>query len=188
MNLSTKGRYSVMAMVDLATHSGDKPVGLAGIAERQEIPRAYLEQIFARLKKAGLVQSVRGPGGGYRLGKAAEAMSVAEIMVAADEPIKMTRCSEHSHAGCMAAKARCLTHDLWEGLTAQMRLYLGSITLADVCSRRVQQKFPRAHATPELMMFGKGVGSRESGVVSKKATNTPTNLPHDSQLSTHDSL
>ena len=155
MILSTKGRYAVMAMVDLATQPGEKPVGLAGIAERQEIPLAYLEQIFARLKKSGLVQSVRGPGGGYRLGKAAQAMSVAEIMVAADEPIKMTRCDEQSHTGCMATKARCLTHDLWEGLTAQMRLYLGSITLADVCTRKVQEKFPRAHAMPELMMFAK---------------------------------
>lgn len=161
MILSTKGRYSVMAMVDLATQPQDKPVGLAGIAERQEIPLAYLEQIFARLKKAGLVKSVRGPGGGYMLGKAATEMNVAEIMVAADEPIKMTRCDEHSHQGCMAAKARCLTHDLWEGLTAQMRLYLGSITLADVCGRRVQQKFPRAHATPELMMFAKMMDEKQ---------------------------
>ena len=155
MNLSTKGRYAVMAMVDLAVQSADKPVTLAAVAERQEIPLAYLEQIFARLKRAGLVKSVRGPGGGYRLGKAAVEMNVAEIMYAADEPIKMTRCESNSHHGCMAAKARCLTHDLWEGLTAQMRHYLGSITLADVCERRVQQKFPRAHASPEMMQFAK---------------------------------
>lgn len=161
MNLSTKGRYAVMAMVDLATQGQDKPVGLAAIAGRQEIALAYLEQIFARLKKAGLVASVRGPGGGYKLGKSASEMSVAEIMFAADEPIKMTRCESDSHHGCMAAKTRCLTHDLWEGLTAQMRMYLGSITLADVCARRVQQKFPRAHASPEMMMFGKGVASHQ---------------------------
>jgi Rrf2 family transcriptional regulator, iron-sulfur cluster assembly transcription factor len=169
MILSTKGRYSVMAMVDLATQPQDKPVGLAGIAQRQEIPLAYLEQIFARLKKAGLVKSVRGPGGGYMLGKPATHMNVAEIMVAADEPIKMTRCDENSHQGCMKAKARCLTHDLWEGLTAQMRLYLGSIMLADVCERRVQQKFPRAHAMPELMMFAKAVTSLRSPVASQEA-------------------
>jgi Rrf2 family iron-sulfur cluster assembly transcriptional regulator len=155
MILSTKGRYSVMAMVDLAVQPVGKPVTLAAIAERQEIPLAYLEQIFSRLKKAGVVKSVRGPGGGYTLGKAASEMNVAEIMVAADEPIKMTRCDEQSHQGCMATKSRCLTHDLWEGLTAQMRLYLASITLADVCERRVLQKFPRAHAIPELMMFAK---------------------------------
>lgn len=170
MNLSTKGRYAVMAMVDLATQGQDKPVGLAAIAGRQEIALAYLEQIFARLKKAGLVASVRGPGGGYKLGKSASEMSVAEIMFAADEPIKMTRCESDSHHGCMAAKARCLTHDLWEGLTAQMRLYLGSITLADVCARRVQQKFPRAHASPEMMMFAKGVASHQSLVVNEEVS------------------
>jgi len=157
MILSTKGRYSVMAMVDLATQAPGKSVGLAAIATRQEIPLAYLEQIFARLKKAGIVKSIRGPGGGYTLGKPANEMSIADIMLAADEPMKMTRCESDSHNGCMAAKARCLTHDLWEGLGAQIRLYLGSIMLADVCERRVQQKFPRAHAMPELMMFGKGV-------------------------------
>lgn len=153
MILSTKGRYSVMAMVDLATHQSEKPVGLAAIAERQEIPLAYLEQLFAKLKKSGLVTSVRGPGGGYKLARAADAINVAEIMFASDEPIKMTRCESDSNKGCMATKERCLTHDLWEGLTAQMRMYLGSITLADVCARRVQQKFPRAHASPEMMMF-----------------------------------
>jgi Rrf2 family iron-sulfur cluster assembly transcriptional regulator len=160
MILSTKGRYAVMAMVDLATQSGEKPVGLASIAERQQIPLAYLEQIFARLKKSGLVQSVRGPGGGYFLAREADEMNIAEIMYAAGEPIKMTRCDSESHKGCMAHKARCLTHDLWEGLTAQMRLYLGSITLADVCVRRVQEKFPRAHAMPELMMFAKMAGDK----------------------------
>ena len=172
MILSTKGRYAVMAMVDLATQPQDKPVGLAGIAQRQEIPLAYLEQIFSRLKKAGVVKSVRGPGGGYRLGKSAEEMNVSEIMYAADEPIKMTRCESGSHHGCMAAKARCLTHDLWEGLTAQMRMYLGSITLADVCARRVQQKFPRAHAAPEMMMFSKAVISHQTPVTSKESGNS----------------
>lgn len=162
MILSTKGRYSVMAMVDLATQPADKPVGLAAIAERQEIPLAYLEQIFARLKRAGVVKSVRGPGGGYRLARAAEELSIADIMLAADEPMKMTRCESQSHTGCMAAKTRCLTHDLWEGLSAQIRLYLGSIMLADVCARRVQQKFPRAHATPELMMFAKMMDKQAS--------------------------
>lgn len=155
MILSTKGRYSVMAMVDLASHSEGKPIALAAIAERQEIPLAYLEQIFARLKRAGVVKSVRGPGGGYLLGKAADGISIADIMLAADEPMKMTRCESQSHNGCMATKARCLTHDLWEGLSSQIRLYLGSIMLADVCSRRVQEKFPRAHSNPELMMFAK---------------------------------
>lgn len=155
MILSTKGRYAVMAMVDLAGQPAGKPVTVAAISERQEIPLAYLEQIFARLKKAKLVTSVRGPGGGYKLATAMEAISIAQIMLASDESIKMTRCESQSHEGCMATKARCLTHDLWEGLSAQINLYLGSITLADVCKRKVQEKFPRAHATPELMMFAK---------------------------------
>lgn len=153
MMLSTKGRYSVAAMVDLAIHQETKPVGLASIAERQEIPLAYLEQLFAKLKRAGLVSAVRGPGGGYRLAKAAEHITVADIMLASDEPMKMTRCDADSHHGCMATKERCLTHDLWEGLSAQIRHYLGLVTLADVCARRVQQKFPRAHLAPEMMMY-----------------------------------
>ncbi len=155
MILSTKGRYSVMAMVDLAVHSGGKPLTLAAIAQRQEIPLAYLEQIFARLKREGIVKSVRGPGGGYTLATPAEKLSIAAIMLAADEPMKMTRCDADSHEGCMSKKARCLTHDLWEGLGAQIRLYLGSIMLADVCGSKVQQKFPPAHSNPELMMFAK---------------------------------
>lgn len=155
MILSTKGRYAVMALVDLAVQSQGKPVGLAAIAERQEIPLAYLEQIFARLKRAHLVASVRGPGGGYKLARAAKTISIAEIMTASEEPIKMTRCNSDSHNGCMSHRSRCLTHDLWEGLSAQINHYLGSLSLADVCERRIQQKFPRAHATPELMMFAK---------------------------------
>lgn len=170
MILSTKGRYSVMAMVDLSVQPQGKPVGLAAVAQRQEIPLAYLEQIFARLKRAGLVMSVRGPGGGYRLARTADTLSIADIMLAADEPLKMTRCKSHSHQGCMAHKTRCLTHDLWEGLSAQIRLYLGSVTLADVAAGNVQQKFPRAHAVPEMMMFAKGVSSRQSSVDSGQQT------------------
>lgn len=164
MILSTKGRYAVMAMVDLAIQSAGKPVGLAAIAERQEIPLAYLEQIFARLKRAGLVKSVRGPGGGYQLARTAREMTITEIMLASDEPMKMTRCESHSHQGCMAPKTRCLTHDLWEGLGAQIRHYLGTITLEDVCERRVQQKFPRAHAAPEMMMFAKLVDDKRATI------------------------
>lgn len=183
MILSTKGRYSVMAMVDLAIHAAGKPVGLAAIAERQEIPLAYLEQIFARLKKADVVKSVRGPGGGYLLATSPSELSIADIMLAADEPMKMTRCKTDSTKGCMNKKARCLTHDLWEGLSAQIRLYLGSIMLADVCGSKVQQKFPRAHANPELMRFAKEVISHQSSVSSKKEGSA-----EDWRLKTGDSL
>ena len=141
MILSTKGRYAVMAMVDLARQPATSPISLAMIAERQEIPLAYLEQIFARLKRAGLVTSVRGPGGGYQLARDAAGMNIAEIMAASDESIKMTRCEGHTKTGgCMAAKTRCLTHDLWEGLSAQIQTYLENITLADVCAGRLKTK------------------------------------------------
>lgn len=154
MLLSTKGRYAVMAMVDLATAQSDKPVTLAGIAERQEIPLAYLEQIFAKLKKRGIVKSVRGPGGGYQLAKPANETVIAEIIMAADESIKMTRCNSGSHEGCMAPKTRCLTHDLWEGLGYQIFNYLRSISLADVCNRKLKQKFPvDAEARENMYMF-----------------------------------
>jgi Rrf2 family iron-sulfur cluster assembly transcriptional regulator len=141
MILSTRGRYAVMAMVDLAARQAEKPVALAEISERQEIPLAYLEQIFSKLRKGGLVKSVRGPGGGYQLKLPAEDTFISDIIVAADEPIKMTRCSNASE-GCMSPKTRCLTHDLWEGLGNQIYQYLNSISLEDICERRLRKKMP----------------------------------------------
>lgn len=138
MMLTSKGRYAVMAMVDLAMHGKDGTVTLSDIAGRQEITQAYLEQIFAKLKRCGLVKSVRGPGGGYLLGKLAHEISVAEIILSQDEKIKMTRCEEHNHGGCMSDKSRCVTHDLWDGLSKNIRNYLGSISLADVCERQME--------------------------------------------------
>lgn len=141
MILSTRGRYAVMAMVELASRGDKKPVTLADISQRQEIPLAYLEQIFAKLRKSGLVKSVRGPGGGYRLNRAAAETWVSDIILAAEEPIKMTRCDSGA-AGCMSPKTRCLTHDLWEGLGNQIYSYLRVISLEDICQRRLGQKFP----------------------------------------------
>ncbi len=141
MMLSTKGRYAVMAMVDLAREAKESPVTLSAIAERQNIPLAYLEQIFARLKRAGVVDSVRGPGGGYRLASTACQTSIADIVIAADEQIVMTRCGGAGKPGCMSAnKVRCLTHDLWDGLGQHIHAYLDSITLADVCESRVKHR------------------------------------------------
>lgn len=137
MNLGTKARYAVMAMVDLAAQDAQKPVKLADIADRQEIPLAYLEQIFARLKQQGLVKSIKGPGGGYKLGRAVGELHISDIVCAAEESMKMTRCESHSANGCMAAKARCLTHDLWEGLSAHIFSYFNAITLEDVLARRL---------------------------------------------------
>ena len=136
MRLSTKGRYAVMAMVDLAGTGRDVPVTLAGIAERQEISLAYLEQLFAKLRKEGLVRSVRGPGGGYRLARAPERMRISDIILAVDEPVRATRC-DGAASGCRTDGSRCLTHDLWEELGNRIHLYLSSVTLADVVARRV---------------------------------------------------
>lgn len=148
--LSTKGRYAVMAMVDLATQATEKPVALAMIAERQEIPLAYLEQIFAKLKRADIVASNRGPGGGYKLARAADNISIMQIIAASEEDLTMTRCNSSETPGCMQSnRARCLTHDLWEGLEQQIEHYLETLSLADVCSRKVTEKFPKAQQLAE---------------------------------------
>lgn len=137
MNLSTKGRYAVMAMVDLARHGAGKPVALNEIAQRQEISLSYLEQLFARLRRAGLVVSARGPGGGYKLARSADDTHIADIMLAVDEPLKATRCDLASTLGCTGQQGRCVTHDLWEELSRQIYLYLSAVTIADVVNKRV---------------------------------------------------
>ena len=137
MKLSTKGRYAVMAMVDLACHCRGAPVSLADIAQRQEISLSYLEQLFARLRRGGLVRSVRGPGGGYLPARALDDTRISDIILAVDEPIRATRCPLGTGTGCKSDKSRCLTHDLWEELGNQIHLYLSSVSLADVCQRRV---------------------------------------------------
>lgn len=163
MMLSTRARYAVMAMVDLALHQKDCPVRVAEIAKRQEIPPAYLEQIFARLKRGGVVSSVRGPGGGYVLARKASDIAVVEIVSAAEEPMKMTRCGGEGHAGCMAHKSRCLTHDLWEGLGRQIHEYFSRLTLEDVCSGGVTKKFPRhSMLSPEVTLFAQRIEGPEA--------------------------
>ena len=137
MRLSTKGRYAVMALVDLAGHSNGRPVALADISSRQEISLSYLEQLFAKLRRAGLVKSVRGPGGGYLLARTADATRISDAIMAVDEPIRATRCKPNSGTGCHTDKSRCLTHDLWEELSHQIHLFLNSVSLADVCEKRV---------------------------------------------------
>jgi Rrf2 family transcriptional regulator, iron-sulfur cluster assembly transcription factor len=137
MRLSTKGRYAVMAMVDLAQHGEDRPVCLSEIAERQEISLSYLEQLFAKLRRGGLVKSVRGPGGGYQLAHGRDATRISDIILAVDEPIRAVRCKPGTTLGCRGDRSRCLTHDLWEELSNQIHLYLSSVTLADVCEKRV---------------------------------------------------
>lgn len=137
MQLSTRGRYAVMAMTDLATRGECGATRLADIAERQQISRPYLEQLFARLRQHGLVQSVRGPGGGYRLSRPADQVSVADVVLAVDEPLRATRCRGEG-PGCMKGGIRCLTHDLWEETGRQIHLYLAGVSLADVKAGRVR--------------------------------------------------
>ena len=136
MKLSTKGRYAVMAMADLAGSSETRPMPLADIAARQEISLSYLEQLFAKLRRAGIVKSVRGPGGGYRLVRTAADTRVSDIILAVDEPVDVTRC-QHAAQGCMENGRRCITHDLWDELSRHIHLFLSSVSLDDIVKRRV---------------------------------------------------
>lgn len=134
MRLTTKGRYAVTAMLDLAVYSQINPVTLTDIAARQTISLSYLEQLFARLRKAGVVIGVRGPGGGYKLSRDTKDISIAEIIAAVDEPIDSTKCG--SKRNCHKNNEPCLTHDLWMGLSEQIRNYLEKISLAEVLTRK----------------------------------------------------
>ncbi len=137
MKLTTKGRYAVMAMVDLAIHSGGKPLTLSEIAERQSISLSYLEQLFAKLRCGALVRSVRGPGGGYLLARAAEAIRISDIVLAVDEPLRVNRCQPGSPTSCQGELGRCTTHDLWEELSNHIHLFLSSVSLAEVAGQEV---------------------------------------------------
>lgn len=133
MRLTTKGRYAVTAMLDLALHDGRGPIALADISMRQGISLSYLEQLFARLRRQELVSSARGPGGGYRLGRAAEAISVADVISAVDENVDATRCGGLKNC---QSEHRCLTHDLWEDLSHQIYQFLSEISLAQLVTQR----------------------------------------------------
>ncbi len=133
MRLTTKGRYAVTAMLDIALHRHTGPVSVVDIAERQGISSSYLEQLFGKLKKAGLLQSVRGPGGGYQLNRDAAAISVSDIIAAVGEGVDATRC--HGAADCQDGLT-CLTHDLWTDLSQEIDLFLSGVTLAKLVDRR----------------------------------------------------
>ena len=138
MKLSTKGRYAVTAMADIARQEHERPVSLGEIAERQGISLAYLEQLFGKLRRAGLVTSMRGPGGGYTLARGADAIAVSEIMAAVDERLKATQCSGSVGEGCTSDGAQCLTHNLWERLSAHVHVFLQQTTLEDVIATEIQ--------------------------------------------------
>lgn len=137
MRLTTKGRYAVTAMLDLAFHSQIQPVTLTDIAARQTISLSYLEQLFARLRRAGMVKGVRGPGGGYKLCRKASDINIAEIIAAVDEPLDSTKCG--GEANCQKDQA-CLTHNLWMGLSEQIRNYLEGISLATLLEKNQVQE------------------------------------------------
>jgi len=146
-----------MAMVDIALNSGGTPVSLAAIAERQGISQEYLEQLFGKLRKSQLVTSVRGPGGGYLLAKDANEMMIADIVLAADEPLTVTRCQDgDAVAGCIGGE-KCVTHELWASLGRQIYGFLAAITLGDVVAKRnlaLQASIRRAKANPASMAAG----------------------------------
>ncbi len=137
MRLTTKGRYAVTAMLDLALHHGSGPITLADIAQRQGISLSYLEQLFARLRKRSLVSSVRGPGGGYTLGREASEIFVAQVIAAVDENVDTTRCGGAHNC---QDNQQCLTHDLWQDLSNRIYDYLNQISLQDLMNRRGVQE------------------------------------------------
>ena len=133
MELNTRGRYAVMAMADLAKHADGHAIALSAIADRQQLSIAYLEQIFSQLRRAGLVDSVRGRAGGYRLARAAAEIKIADVMLAVEEETRMTRCGDllSDIGGCLGA-SKCLTHGLWHALGDHIRGFLNGVTLQDV--------------------------------------------------------
>lgn len=161
MQLSTKGRYAVMAMADLASRSNGTVVPLASISERQELSLTYLEQLFAKLRRGGLVESTRGPGGGYRLACAPHDITISAIMLAVEEPVQMTRCHlEDAQPGGCVGDSRCLTHDLWRALGDHIVSFLGGVTLGDVVDNAMAKNLVRVSAASEQEELPKAAAGR----------------------------
>lgn len=133
MKLTSKGRYAVTAMLDVTIHAISGPVSLADISERQGISLSYLEQLFSRLRKQGLVTSVRGPGGGYRLGRCSAQIAVADVISAVNESVDATKCA--GKGNCQDGE-QCLTHSLWEGLSQRIEEFLQNISLSELVAKR----------------------------------------------------
>ena len=133
MRLTTKGRFAVTAMLDLALHGGDSPVTLAQISDRQKISLSYLEQLFGKLRRGELVESVRGPGGGYHLAREAAKVSIADIVRAVEEPLDSTQCGGRENC---QENQRCMTHDLWEELNSTVQGFLAGVTLSQLVERQ----------------------------------------------------
>jgi Rrf2 family transcriptional regulator, iron-sulfur cluster assembly transcription factor len=135
MKMSTKGRYAVMAMIDIAQNGAARAVSLNEIAERQEISQEYLEQLFGKLRRAGIVTSSRGPSGGYQLARPSADILLSDVILAVDEPLRVTRCAGDAVDGCVKGE-KCCAHDVWSSLGRQMMYFLESITLEDVVEQR----------------------------------------------------
>ena len=150
MKLTTKGRYAVTALLDLALHDKDGPVCLSEIAVRQDISLPYLEQLFTRLRRRGLVSSTRGPGGGYNLGRGAAEISVAEIISAVDESFDATRCG--GERDCHGGQP-CLTHELWAGLSREIHRFLSSVTLSELLKSEAVRAVATRQDSEQVIKF-----------------------------------
>ncbi len=161
MRLTTKGRYAVTAMLDLAMHCADNPVPLADISQRQSISLSYLEQLFARLRKKGLVASARGPGGGYRLSRPAESIAVSDVVAAIEENVDVTRCG--GSGDCQDGKI-CLTHELWTNLSDHIQSFLNNVSLGQLVQSHLAREIG-ARQDHEIVHF-RQTNSRSNQFVS----------------------
>jgi len=165
MKLTTKGRYAVTAMLDLALHSVKSPITLSDISKRQGLSLSYLEQLFSKLRRNELVSSTRGPGGGYQLGRSPELIKVAEVIIAVNEPIDATGCK--GNRSCQQGEI-CLAHDLWNDLSDHIYQYLNNITLAEVISRQNIREIAYKQDAPTV---------RESNSSSQTNTTSAGDIP-----------
>lgn len=157
MRLTTKGRFAVTAMIDLALHGSEGPVTLAGISDRQKISLSYLEQLFGKLRRHNLVESVRGPGGGYCLARPMAHISVADVVRAVDEALDATQCGGRENC---KDEERCMTHDLWTTLNFKMYEYLESVTLADLVAKQLTKVGGDVALLKDARRCGSGARSR----------------------------
>jgi Rrf2 family transcriptional regulator, iron-sulfur cluster assembly transcription factor len=148
MRLTTKGRFAVTAMIDLGLRQSSGPVTLAAISQRQQISLSYLEQLFGKLRRRELVESTRGPGGGYMLARKAEDITVADIITSVDEPMDATQCEGKEN--CLGEGARCMTHDLWAALNVRMVEFLSSVTLQKLVDDQLAKGLEVADAAPSV--------------------------------------
>ncbi len=147
MRLTTKGRFAVTAMIDLALHQQYGPVSLAGISQRQKISLSYLEQLFGKLRRRHIVESVRGPGGGYHLARPAQDVTVAEVIFAVNEALDATQCGGKGRCNNQSAEGTCMTHDLWATLSRKMVEYLDSVSLQDLVNQHQQRSSHTSYPT-----------------------------------------